>query len=67
MRIFGDVAAEQAAVGRWIADRLGAGCAPHEIGILVRVDGQVRRARAAAKAAGAPAVELGDKVEATPG
>ena len=40
---------------------------PHEIGVFVRTSGQLRRARAAAKTAGAAAVELSDKIEMTQG
>lgn len=54
---------EQAAVGRWIADRLAGGCSPHEIGVVVRSDAELRRARAAVKASGALGAELSDKVE----
>jgi superfamily I DNA/RNA helicase len=36
---------------------------PHEIGVFVRSSGQLRRARAAVKAAGLTAVELSEKVE----
>jgi hypothetical protein len=39
----------------------------HEIGVFVRASGQLRRARAAAKTAGAAAVELSDKIEMTQG
>ena len=40
---------------------------PHEIGVFVRAGGQLRRARAAVKAAGLAAVELSEKVETTAG
>ena len=65
--IFADEAEEAEAVGRWIADRIGEGFAPHEIGVFVRAPAQLRRARTAAKLAGARAVELSEKVETTPG
>ncbi len=58
---------EAAAVGEWIADRLKDGIQPHEIGVFVRADGQLKRARAAVKAAGVKANELSDKVETTVG
>ncbi len=58
---------EQAAVGAWIAQRLREGCQPHEIGVFVRSEGQLERARAALKAAGAESVEISDKVEVTSG
>lgn len=50
-------------VGNWIMDRLKEGCAPSEVGVFVRSDAELKRARAAVKAAGARAVELNDKVE----
>ncbi len=57
---------ESAAVGKWIAARLAEGLRPHEIAVFVRSERQLRRARVAAKAAGAAPVELGEKVETTP-
>jgi superfamily I DNA/RNA helicase/mRNA-degrading endonuclease RelE of RelBE toxin-antitoxin system len=50
-------------VGNWIMDRLKEGCAPSEVGVFVRSDAELKRARVAVKAAGARAVELNDKVE----
>lgn len=50
-------------VGNWIMDRLKEGCAPSEVGVFVRSDAELKRARAAVKAAGTRAVELNDKVE----
>lgn len=50
-------------VGNWISERLKEGCAPSEMGVFVRSDAELKRARAAVKAAGARAVELSDKVE----
>jgi UvrD-like helicase C-terminal domain/AAA domain len=50
-------------VGNWISERLKEGCAPKEVGVFVRSDAELKRARAAVKAAGARAVELNDKVE----
>ena len=58
---------EVEAVGRWVGDRIAEGVEPHEIGIFVRSSAQLRRVRNAAKQSGAPAVELSDKVETTPG
>ena len=54
-------------VGKWIMDRLQEGCAPSEVGVFVRSDAELKRARAAVKAAGARAVELNDKVEVEDG
>ena len=50
-------------VGKWIMDRLQEGCAQGEVGVFVRSDSELKRARTAVKAAGARAVELNDKVE----
>jgi UvrD-like helicase C-terminal domain/AAA domain len=58
---------ESRTVAGWITDRLKEGCAPREIGIFVRSDAELKRARAAAKAAGVLAVELSEKVEVEDG
>jgi superfamily I DNA/RNA helicase len=55
------------AVGKWLADRIADGVPPDEIGVFVRGNGQVRRARAAVKAAGATAMQLTDAAETTAG
>jgi superfamily I DNA/RNA helicase len=65
--IFDDQGAEAAAVGAWIADRRKEGVELHEIGIFVRDDGQLERAKAAAKAAAATCITLGATMEVTPG
>lgn len=63
-----DTATEESeAVGQWLADRLKEGCQPHEVGLFVRTGEQLKRARAAIKAAGASGIELSDKVEAEAG
>lgn len=62
-----DADREAEAVGTWIAERLHGGCLPHEIGVFVRSDAQLGRARAALKTAGARSVELSDKVEVEAG
>jgi hypothetical protein len=66
IEIFADADREAGAFGRWVADRMAEGAQPHEIGIFVRSSAQLRRARAAAKQSGAPAIELSEKVETTP-
>ncbi len=43
-------------VGNWIKDRLLEGCAPSEVGVFVRSDAELKRARSAVKAAGALAL-----------
>lgn len=54
-------------VGNWIKDRLQEGCAPNEVGIFVRSDAELKRARAAVKASDARAIELNDKIEVEDG
>jgi hypothetical protein len=67
IEVLADESEETETVGRWIADRITDGLQPHEIGIFVRAPAQLRRARKVAKLAGAPAIELSDKVETTAG
>ena len=67
IEILADSDEEAEAVGRWVADRIAEGVAPHEIGIFVRSAAQLRRARIAAKLSGAVAVELSENAETTPG
>lgn len=54
-------------VAVWIKERLTEGVLADEVGIFVRSDAEVRRARSAAKKAGQAFVELGDKVETSEG
>jgi superfamily I DNA/RNA helicase len=51
---------EAAAVGKWIADLLKDGFQPHEIGVFVRSENQIPRARQAVGLSMAKAVELND-------
>ncbi len=67
IEVFDDVDDEIAAVGEWIAALLKSGLEPHEVGVFVRSGPQIERARAAVKAAGVAAVELGDEVETAVG
>ncbi|HEY4249966.1 MAG TPA: UvrD-helicase domain-containing protein [Roseomonas sp.] len=67
IRLFRDEAEEAAAAGAWIAERLREGCAPEELGILIRSQAEVSRARAAVAAAGAKGAEFDEKVEVVPG
>jgi hypothetical protein len=64
---FADPDRETEAVGNWLDARIAGGVPPHEIGVFVRAGGQLRRARAAVKAAGLTAVELSEKVEISAG
>jgi hypothetical protein len=64
---FDDPEQEAEAVGEWVKARVEQGAEPHEIGVFVRSSRELRRARAALKQAGVPAVELSDRIEVTPG
>ena len=54
-------------VGGWISECAKAGLLPHELGIFVRSEAQLDRARAAAKAAGVPFKVLDEHVETASG
>lgn len=58
---------EVEAVGEWIADHLGRGLQPEEIGVFVRDRLQLDRAIAAVHAAGAIPVELDAQIAFSPG
>jgi hypothetical protein len=67
VRVCKDAGKEAEVVGAWIAERLREGSRPHEIGVFVRSEAELKRARAALKIAGARSVELSDKVEVEEG
>lgn len=54
-------------VGAWLTERSNAGVVPHEIGVFVRSDGQMARARAAVNGAGLRFKVLDEHVETTSG
>ncbi len=58
-----DSSEERDFVGRWIAARLFEGARPNEIGVFVRSEAELARARAAVEACGSSAAELGGDVE----
>ncbi|MBD1204787.1 MAG: UvrD-helicase domain-containing protein [Rhodobacteraceae bacterium] len=58
---------EAVSVAGWITERLSEGTRPEEIGVFVRSETELKRARQAVKAAGQSTVELGDKVEVVSG
>jgi superfamily I DNA/RNA helicase len=64
---FPDSTSEIDAVGRWIAERLKEGVIAHEIGVFVRSDAQLPRAKAAVEAAGVSFKVLDERVEGTSG
>jgi hypothetical protein len=62
-----DTAGESEVVAAWLKSRLKDGCQPVEIGVFVRSEAQLGRARSAVKAAGAKWVELSDTAEVEEG
>jgi superfamily I DNA/RNA helicase len=67
VRVFADAKAESKSVGDWIAERIQQGLRPEAIGVFVRSEGQLDRARAAAKVANVSTVVLGADVEGLAG
>lgn len=59
--------AEVATVAQWLKDRAVEGVQPHEVGIFVRSDDELVRAREAAAKAGLPFKVLDDRVETLQG
>jgi hypothetical protein len=51
----------------WLRDKISEGLKPYEIGIFVRCEAEVERARSAAQEAGLPFVILDEKMVAKPG
>jgi superfamily I DNA/RNA helicase len=58
---------EVKAVGQWLAARVKEGVAPHEMGVFVRSEAEMSRARAAVESAGLPVRVLDDNVETVSG
>jgi len=67
VRAFDSEAAEIDAVGAWLAEHSSEGVAPHEIGVFVRSDAELDRARAAVAKAGLPFKVLDEHVETVTG
>ncbi|MBV1700620.1 MAG: UvrD-helicase domain-containing protein [Hyphomicrobiales bacterium] len=65
VQVFSNEAAETQSVGAWLKERLQEGFRPEEIGVFVRAEPQIPRARAAVSAAGANAQELSEVNEIT--
>lgn len=64
---FGSEDEEVSAVADWLAERGKEGLAPHEIGVFVRSDAELERARAAVTKAGLPYKVLDEHVETVSG
>ncbi len=67
IEVFEDDEREAAAVGTWLAGLGEAGVLPHEIGVFVRSDEQLRRAEAALRASALRYEVLDEHVETTTG
>jgi AAA domain/UvrD-like helicase C-terminal domain len=67
IQTFADEDAETKGVGAWLAERVNESVAPHEMGIFVRSDVEIPRARTAVETAGIPYRVLDERVEAVSG
>lgn len=63
IRIFDSADSESQGVADWIKGLVADGVAPAEIGLFVRSNGQLARARSAVKAAGHAQLELSERLE----
>jgi hypothetical protein len=63
VRVFDETDEEGQAIGEWLAGLRDDGFAPHEIGVFVRSDREIQRARAAADLAGIDHRVLDDHTE----
>ena len=67
IRTFGSVEEEIAAVSAWLAERTADEVAAHEIGVFVRSEGELTRARDALAKSGLPCKVLDEHVDTTSG
>jgi superfamily I DNA/RNA helicase len=67
IRVFDTEESEIAVVAAWLSERGKDGVAPHEIGVFVRSDAELERARAAVSKAGLPFKVLDEHVETVNG
>ena len=67
VQIFANSAKEIDAVASWVAERLRDRYAPHEIGVFVRSEDEIDRARQAVRKTKADFVELGENAASTTG
>lgn len=67
IQTFSTMEEESRGVSDWLKERSAAGVLPHEVGIFVRSEAQIGRARNALNAAGIAYKELDEKVDAATG
>jgi hypothetical protein len=67
IRTWPSVSAEASGVAEWIRQRIADRLAPHEIGVIVRSEAEVPRARAAVDAAAQPCTVLDDQMNLVSG
>jgi superfamily I DNA/RNA helicase/mRNA-degrading endonuclease RelE of RelBE toxin-antitoxin system len=67
IRVLKSSAKETQTVGEWLRNRNNQGVVPNEIGVFVRSEAELDRARAAVAKSGLPFTMLDDKVETTDG
>jgi superfamily I DNA/RNA helicase/mRNA-degrading endonuclease RelE of RelBE toxin-antitoxin system len=67
IRTFADEVAEQLAVSAWMLGLTGSGSAPHELGVFVRSEAQLDRAKAAVLGASLAFKVLDDRVDTASG
>jgi len=67
IRVLKDESEEARAVAAWIGEQTGAGLLPHEIGVFVRSEAELDRARKAVEGAGLPFKVLDEHVETASG
>ncbi len=65
IQVLGNVEEECKAVSEWLSDRDSEGVLPHEIGVFVRSDKELKRARDAVEKTGLPFKVLDEKLETT--
>ena len=65
--MFGNSTEEVEAVGSWLAERIREGVAPHEMGVFVRSEEQLDRAKQSARKSGVAFKVLDEHVDTTTG
>ena len=67
VRLFADAREESEAVAAWLRERCAEGAGAEEVGVFVRSEGELDRARAAVRAAGLPLRILGERAQTAGG